>query len=286
MFLARITPLRVVTRGFSTSIVARMTTDYQNIQVSLPEPGVALIRLNRPKALNALSNAMFADINAALAELAADKSVGAVVFTGSGKKAFAAGADIKEMKDQTFDDVYGGDMLSRWTKLYEFRKPTLAAVNGYALGGGCELSMMCDIVYASPTATFGLPEITLGVIPGAGGTQRLTRAIGKSRAMELILTGKTFSAQEAEQWGLVSKVVGDGEDEVVTEAVKTAALIANKGRLAVLAAKESVKAADELSLSQGIQLEKRIFHSLFATPDQKEGMTAFVEKRKPRWAHL
>jgi len=259
--------------------------EYQNIQVSTPETGVALIRLNRPKALNALSNALMADVNAALSELAADTSIGAVVFTGNGPKAFAAGADIKEMQNQTFSDVYGGDMLSRWTKLYEFRKPTIAAVNGYALGGGCEMSLMCDIIYASPKAVFGLPEITLGVIPGAGGTQRLTRAIGKSRAMELILTGKTFSAQEAEKWGVVSKVVGDGEDEVVHEAVKTAAAIANKGRLAVLAAKESIKGADELSLSQGIQLEKRIFHSLFATPDQKEGMTAFVEKRKPKWAH-
>ncbi|KAK4050821.1 Enoyl-CoA hydratase [Microbotryomycetes sp. JL201] len=256
--------------------------EYQNILVSSPAPGVSLITLNRPKALNALSSPLFHELNAALTKLSTDDSVGAVVLTGS-EKAFAAGADIKEMKDKEFAEVYKGDFLAHWTEMTRFRKPIVAAVSGYALGGGCELAMMCDIILASPTAVFGQPEINLGVIPGAGGTQRLTHAIGKSRAMEIVLTGKNFSGQEAAEWGLVSRVVQDGS--VVDEAVKVATQIAKKGRIAVQAAKEGVNAAYELSLNEGLHMERRLFHQLFATNDQKIGMRAFAEKKKAEWTH-
>ncbi|GAA6013626.1 hypothetical protein JCM10207_004795 [Rhodosporidiobolus poonsookiae] len=258
--------------------------EYTSILLSSPAPGVSLITLNRPKALNALNSTLFHELNSALATLSTDDSVGAVVLTGS-DKAFAAGADIKEMKDKQFAEVYKGDFLAHWTELSRFRKPIVAAVSGYALGGGCELAMMCDIILASPTAVFGQPEINLGVIPGAGGTQRLTHAIGKSRAMELVLTGRNFTAQEASDWGLVSRVVEEGEGKVVEEAVKVAGKIASKGQLAVQAAKEGVNSAYELSLAQGLHLERRLFHQLFATNDQKEGMTAFAEKKKPTWTH-
>ncbi|KAM0790820.1 putative enoyl-CoA hydratase, mitochondrial [Microbotryomycetes sp. NB124-2] len=267
---------------YSSTSSQSSTGEYQNILVSSPAPGVSQITLNRPKALNALSSPLFHELNAALSKLSSDDSVGAVVLTGS-DKAFAAGADIKEMKDKEFAEVYKGDFLAHWTEMTKFRKPIVAAVSGYALGGGCELAMMCDIILASPTAVFGQPEINLGVIPGAGGTQRLTHAIGKSRAMEIVLTGKNFTGQEAAEWGLVSRVVQDGS--VVDEAVKVASQIAKKGRIAVQAAKEGVNAAYELSLQEGLHIERRLFHQLFATNDQKIGMRAFAEKKKPEWTH-
>lgn len=264
--------------------MSSQSSSYTHIIASRPEPNVALITLNRPKALNALSTPLMLEINRALDEAENDVDVGAVVLTGS-ERAFAAGADIKEMKDKEFAEVYKSDFLHNWTRVTQMRKPVIAAVSGYALGGGCELAMMCDIILASPTAKFGQPEINLGIIPAAGGTQRLTRAIGKSRAMELVLTGRNFSAQEAEQWGLVSRIVGEGEGEVLKEAVKLASTISSKGRIAVQAAKEAVNSAYELSLKEGLRLERRLFHPLFATNDQKEGMGAFAEKRKPTFTH-
>lgn len=257
---------------------------YDYILVSKPADGVGLITLNRPKALNALSSPLFAELNKAASEMDADDAIGAIVLTGS-ERAFAAGADIKEMKDKTFSDVYSNKFLENWGELARLRKPTIAAVSGYALGGGCELALMCDIILASPTAVFGQPEINLGVIPGGGGTQRLIHAIGKSRTMELVLTGRTFSAVEAESWGLVSQVVPEGEGQVVDEAVKMASTIASKGKLAVQAGKEAVNAAYEMTLAEGLRFERRLFHGLFATQDQKEGMSAFAEKRKPTWSH-
>ncbi|KAL4247761.1 enoyl-CoA hydratase/isomerase family protein [Abortiporus biennis] len=257
---------------------------YEHILVSRPAHGVGLITLNRPKALNALNSPLFEELNKAAEELDNDHSIGALVLTGS-DRAFAAGADIKEMKDKTYSDVFGNRFLESWTKIQNLRKPIIAAVSGYALGGGCELALMCDIILASPTATFGQPEINLGVIPGGGGTQRLIRSIGKSRTMELVLTGRNFSAVEAESWGIVSKVVGEGEGQVVKEAVQLAEKIAGKGRLAVQAGKEAVNAAYELTLAEGLNFERRLFHGLFATHDQKEGMSAFAEKRKAKFTH-
>ncbi|KAL1734671.1 ClpP/crotonase-like domain-containing protein [Schizophyllum commune] len=262
-----------------------MSTQYELILTSRPEPAVELITLNRPKALNALSTPLFLELGKALAAADADEQVGAIVLAGS-EKAFAAGADIKEMKDKTFSDVYKNNYLANWqSALTTIRKPIIAAVSGYALGGGCELALMCDIILASPTAKFGQPEINLGVIPGGGGSQRLTRAIGKSRAMELVLTGRQINAQEAAQWGLVSRVVAEGEGEVVKEAVKVANEIAGKGQVAVQAAKEVVNAAYELNLAEGLRFERRTFQGLFATNDQKEGMAAFAEKRKANFTH-
>ncbi|KAF8608766.1 putative enoyl-CoA hydratase precursor, mitochondrial [Ceratobasidium sp. AG-I] len=258
-----------------------LSKEYQNLLVSRPHPNVALITLNRPKALNALSSPLFEEFNQVLESVEKDDEVGALVVTGS-EKAFAAGADIKEMKDKEFTDVYKNNFLSDWTKITSFRKPVIAAVSGFALGGGCELAMMCDIILASPTARFGQPEIKLGVIPGAGGSQRMTHAIGKSRTMELVLTGRMINAQEAEKWGLVSRVV---EGDVVKEAVEMASTIAGMSRVAVQAGKESVNAAYELSLKDGLHFERRLFQSLFATRDQKEGMSAFAEKRDPKWTH-
>ncbi|EPQ57479.1 enoyl-CoA hydratase [Gloeophyllum trabeum ATCC 11539] len=260
------------------------TKQYNNILTSKPETGVGLITLNRPKALNALSSPLMLELNEALAEFDADDSVGAIVLTGS-ERAFAAGADIKEMKDKEFSDVYKNRFLENWTAMTKIRKPVIAAVSGYALGGGCELALMCDIILASPTAVFGQPEINLGVIPGGGGTQRLALAIGKSRTMELVLTGRNFTAQEAEKWGVVSKVVGEGEGQVVKEAVEMGKLIASKGQIAVQAGKEAVNAAYELTLAEGLRFERRLFHGLFATKDQKEGMAAFAEKRKANFTH-
>ncbi|PWN27762.1 putative enoyl-CoA hydratase precursor, mitochondrial [Jaminaea rosea] len=257
------------------------TQTYQNILVSRPDPSVTLITLNRPKALNALNSALFHELNAAAKEADEDDAVGAIVLTGS-DKAFAAGADIKEMKDKEFARAYKENFLGHWTELTRVKKPIIAAVSGYALGGGAELAMMCDIILASGTANFGQPEINLGVIPGAGGTQRLTRALGKSLSMELNLTGRNLSAQEAAQHGLVSRVV---EGNVVDEAVKVAVTIAKKGRVASQAAKEAVNAAFELPLNEGLRIERRLFQSMFATKDQKEGMAAFAEKRKPNWSH-
>ncbi|KAF8348168.1 enoyl-CoA hydratase [Amanita rubescens] len=256
---------------------------YNYILTSRPEPSVTLITLNRPKALNALSSPLFKELNQALADADNDSSVGAIVLTGS-EKAFAAGADIKEMKDKEFADVYKTDFLEEWTRLSRIRKPIIAAVSGYALGGGCELALMCDIILASGTAKFGQPEINLGVIPGGGGSQRLAQTIGKSRTMELVLTGRMITAQEADKWGLVSRVV-EGEGEVVKEAVSVAKEIASKSQIATQAGKEVVNTAYELSLAEGLRYERRIFHSLFATKDQKEGMSAFAEKRTPNFTN-
>ncbi|KIM45091.1 hypothetical protein M413DRAFT_441755 [Hebeloma cylindrosporum] len=246
---------------------------YEYIVVSRPEPSVLLVTLNRPKFLNALSSPLFKELNHALEAADKDDSVGAMVLTGS-ERAFAAGADIKEMKDKTY-----------WGQINNLRKPLIAAVSGYALGGGCELALMCDIILASPTAKFGQPEINLGVIPGGGGSQRLIHAIGKSRTMELVLTGRNISAQEAAQWGMISRIVGEGEGEVVKEAVKMAKEIASKSQLAVQAGKEVVNAAYEMTLAEGLRFERRIFHGLFATNDQKEGMAAFAEKRNANFTH-
>ncbi|KAG6334047.1 hypothetical protein ID866_5035 [Astraeus odoratus] len=256
---------------------------YENILVSRPGPGVALITLNRLKALNALNAAHFNDISSALKEVDEDPSIGAIVMTGS-DKAFAAGADIKEMKDKTFAETYMSNFLANWEVVSKLRKPVIAAVSGYALGGGLELALQADILLAAPSAKLGQPEVNLGVIPGGGGTQRLARLIGKSRTMEMVLTGRIVDAEEAERWGLVNRVVRE-EGGVVEAAVQMATEIANKGQVAVAAGKEAVNAAFDLSLAEGLRLERRLFHSLFATRDQKEGMAAFAEKRKPEWTH-
>jgi len=277
-------PSLLYIRTMTSKVEEEANQQYEYILVSKPAHGVGLITLNRPKALNALSSPLFAELNKAVAEFDADSDVGALVLTGS-DRAFAAGADIKEMKDKTYSEAYGSNFLESWTDITKARKPIIAAVSGYALGGGCELALMCDIILASPTAVFGQPEINLGVIPGGGGTQRLIRAIGKSRTMELTLTGRNFSAAEAETWGVVSRVVAEGEGEVVKEAVKMAETIAKKGKLAVQAGKEAVNAAYELTLAEGLRFERRLFHGLFATHDQKEGMSAFAEKRKAHFTH-
>ena len=248
---------------------------YANILVET-HGRVGLIRLNRPQALNALNGALIADLNQALEGFESDPAIGAMVLTGS-EKAFAAGADIKEMQDRTFADVFLGDFIARWEDVSRTRKPIIAAVAGFALGGGCEMAMMCDFILAADTAKFGQPEIKLGVIPGAGGTQRLTRFVGKSKAMEMVLTGRMMDAAEAERAGLVSRVVPAAA--LIEEAQKTAAAIAALSAPAVYAAKECVNRAYETTLAEGARFERRAFHALFATDDQKEGMRAFVEKR-------
>jgi len=254
---------------------------YQNIIVETRGP-VGLITFNRPKALNALNNDLISELAQALDAFEADDSVGAIVLTGS-EKAFAAGADIKEMKDKTFVEAFLGNFISKWERLSTCRKPTIAAVAGYALGGGCEMALMCDFILAADNAKFGQPEITLGVIPGAGGTQRLTRLVGKSKAMEMCLTGRMMDAAEAERSGLASRVVPVAE--LVEEAVKTATAIAKMSRVSVLMAKEAVNRAYETTLAEGIRFERRLFHALFATADQKEGMAAFSEKRQPNFTN-
>jgi enoyl-CoA hydratase len=242
---------------------------------------VGLITLNRPQALNALSASLIRDLGAALDELEADGAIGAIVITGS-DKAFAAGADIKEMADRSYMDVYLSDFITKgWERVGTCRKPVVAAVAGYALGGGCEIAMMCDTIIAADTAKFGQPEITIGTIPGSGGTQRLTRAVGKAKAMEMCLTGRMMDAAEAERSGLVSRIVPAAE--LVDEALKVAGKIAAMSRPAVLMAKEAVNRAHETTLAEGIRFERRLFHSTFATEDQKEGMAAFIEKRKPAY---
>jgi enoyl-CoA hydratase len=238
--------------------------------------GVTLVTLNRPSALNALNNQVLGELVAAMRVYDADPSQGCAVLTGS-EKAFAAGADIKEMQPQGFGDMYGDDYFAGWELFTRTRKPVIAAVAGFALGGGCELAMMCDFILAADTAKFGQPEIKLGVAPGMGGSQRLTHAIGKAKAMEMCLTGRMMDAAEAERAGLVSRIVPAAE--LVDEAVKVATQIAGMAPLAVKACKEMVDAAFETPLSQGIRFERRLFHGLFGTEDQKEGMTAFVEKR-------
>lgn len=241
---------------------------------------VGLITLNRPKALNALNATLIAELGRALEAFESDEAVGAVVIAGS-EKAFAAGADIREMAEKSFADVYLADLGGAWARVVACRKPRIAAVSGYALGGGAELAQMCDIVIASETAKFGQPEITLGIIPGFGGTQRLTRAVGKAKAMDLILTGRMMDASEAERCGLVSRVVAP--ERLMDEAIEAAEKIAGFSRIAVLAAKEAVDVAQEAGLAEGMRFERRTFQSLFATEDQSEGMAAFVEKRKPQF---
>ncbi|TDK35356.1 enoyl-CoA hydratase [Rhizobium deserti] len=243
---------------------------------------VALVTLNRPKALNALNSTVMAELADALAGFGKDETVGAIVLTGC-EKAFAAGADIKEMQGIDFVDAYLGDFIFGWEAIASVRKPMIAAVSGFALGGGCELAMMCDVIIASETAKFGQPEITLGVIPGMGGSQRLTRAIGKAKAMDLVLTGRMMDAAEAERAGLVSRIVP--AERLMDEALEAAAKIAAFPRAAVLMAKEAVNRSFEATLSEGLRFERRLFHSLFATADQKEGMAAFIEKRKPEFSN-
>lgn len=252
---------------------------YQNIVIST-KGKVGVLTLNRPKQLNALSDELMFEINAALKAFQNDEDVGAVVITGEGK-AFAAGADIREMEKMNFVQCYKKDMLAHWADISNIRKPIIAAVNGFALGGGCELAMLCDIIIASENAVFGQPEVKLGTIPGGGGTQRLLRAVGKSKAMEIILTGQNITAAEAEKFGLVSRVVPAGQ--VLEEAIKVASTIAAHSQPIIAMAKEAVNAAEELSLSQGLRLERRMFHSTFGMFDQKEGMNAFIEKRVPQW---
>ncbi|MGD1925359.1 MAG: enoyl-CoA hydratase [Paracoccaceae bacterium] len=245
---------------------------------------VGLIRFDRPKALNALNTQLLNELASALEKFDADDRIGAIVLTGN-EKAYAAGADITEMQPKSFVDVFKENMFgSQMQTIENTRKPIIAAVAGYALGGGCELAMACDFILAADTAKFGQPEINLGVIPGIGGTQRLTRFVGKSKAMEMNLTGRMMDADEAERSGLVSRVVP--ADNLVDEAVKTAAKIAEKSPLAVMAAKEAVNRSYETTLAEGIRYERRIFNALFATQDQKEGMAAFVEKRSAKFKGL
>jgi len=251
---------------------------YENILVET-HGKVGLITLNRPKALNALNDALMDELGTALKAFDADEGIGAIVIRGS-EKAFAAGADIGMMASYTFMDVYKGDYITRnWETIRTIRKPIIAAVAGFALGGGCELAMMCDMIFAADTAKFGQPEIKLGVIPGAGGTQRLPRAVSKSKAMDLCLTARMMGAEEAERAGLVSRVIPAAD--LLNETLAAAATICEFSLPAVMMAKESVNRAYETTLAEGVHFERRMFHSLFATEDQKEGMAAFVEKRKP-----
>jgi enoyl-CoA hydratase len=258
------------------------------VRLDLPAPtatgsaaSVALVTLDRPEVLNALSFDLLDELAAVLDRLDADPDCRAIVLTGSGSRAFAAGADIRELARQTSVSLLVDDRFAVWDRIGAIRTPLIAAVRGFALGGGCELAMSCDIIVAAEDASFGQPEINLGVMPGAGGTQRMTRAIGKARAMDLILTGRTISAVEAERMGLVSRVVAP--DQTLDTAIELASRIAGQAPVAVLAAKEAIKQADELPLSAGLQHERRAFYLLFASEDQGEGMAAFVEKRPPQW---
>jgi enoyl-CoA hydratase len=250
---------------------------YQNIIVET-RGSVGLVTLNRPQALNALNEALIAELNAALEAFEGDPSVGCTVLTGS-EKAFAAGADVKEMAEKTYVEAYLARFLDGWTRIAETRKPIIAAVSGFCLGGGLELAMMCDFIIATETAKFALPEITLGIMPGAGGTQRLPRFIGKAKAMDLILTGRMMDAAEAERAGLVARVVPT--EKLLEEALAAAAKIAGYSHPIVMMAKETVNRAQETSLAEGARFERRLFLSMFSTEDQKEGMKAFIEKRKP-----
>jgi len=255
--------------------------NYQNIIVET-HGRAGLIRLNRPKVLNALNETLAQEMARALALFDADDAIGAIVITGN-DKAFAAGADIKEMSELSFGDVFGQDFFAPWAKLAAVRTPLIAAVAGYALGGGCELAMMCDVLIAADTAKFGQPEIKLGVLPGMGGSQRLTRAIGKAKAMDLILTGRTIDAEEADRSGLGSRV--GAADELIREAKSVATTISQMSLSASRMAKEAVNRAFETTLSEGLLYERRLFHSAFATADQTEGMNAFSEKRPPNFTH-
>jgi enoyl-CoA hydratase len=243
---------------------------------------VGVVRLNRPQVLNALNARLVSEVIHAAESLNADAGIGCIVLTGS-DKAFAAGADIKEMADKSFMEAFLGDFASDWDRFVRLRKPIVAAVAGYALGGGCEIAMMCDLIIAADTAKFGQPEIKLGVIPGIGGTQRLARAVGKAKAMDLILTGRMMDAAEAERSGLVARVVP--ADKLMEETMKLAETIASMSLPAAMVAKESVNRAFESSLAEGVRFERRVFHALFGTQDQKEGMAAFVDKRPAKFAN-
>jgi enoyl-CoA hydratase len=256
---------------------------YELIDVRTEAGKVGIIQLNRPKQLNALNGDLMDEMGAALKAFDADPAIGCMIVTGS-EKAFAAGADIGAMASYTFADAYGQDYITRnWETIRSIRKPVIAAVSGFALGGGCELAMMCDFIIAADNAKFGQPEIKLGIIPGAGGTQRLPRAVGKSKAMDMCLTARMMDATEAERAGLVSRVVP--LDKLMEEALGAALLIADMPRMAAIAAKESVNRAFESGLSDGVMFERRLFHALFSTADQKEGMDAFVNKRKPQFTN-
>ena len=259
---------------------------YQTILTSTQGPDgrqAGIVTLNRPKQLNALSDQLMDELASALKAFDADQSIGCIILTGS-EKAFAAGADIDAMAQYGFADVYKQDFITRnWEQIRSTRKPVIAAVSGFALGGGCELAMMCDFIIAADNAKFGQPEIRLGIIPGAGGTQRLPRAVGKAKAMDMALTGRMMDATEAERAGLVSRVVP--ADKLMDEALAAALTICSYGQIAVMAAKEAVNRAFESSLSDGVMFERRLFHATFATQDQKEGMDAFVNKRKPVFTH-
>ena len=257
-------------------------TAYQNIKTET-KGRVGIIRLDRPKALNALCAELVRELGQALDAFESDPGIGCMVLTGS-DKAFAAGADIKEMKDQTYQDVFLKDFITvGWEKVSQVRKPIIAAVAGYALGGGCEMAMMCDFIIAADTARFGQPEITLGTIPGAGGTQRLPRFVGKSKAMDLVLTGRMMDAAEAERCGLVSRVVPLAD--LMNDAIATAEKIAAMSLPATMVAKEAVNRAFETTLSEGVRFERRTFHATFGFDDRAEGMAAFADKRKPAWKH-
>jgi len=253
---------------------------YQDIIVER-KGRVGIVTFNRPKALNALCDSLVAELGTAFNDLESDEGIAVIIVTGS-EKAFAAGADIKEMKDRTFIDVYTADFITRgWERIAQCRKPVIAAVAGFALGGGCEMAMMCDIILAAENAKFGQPEITIGVIPGAGGTQRLTRAIGKSKAMEMCLTGRMMDAAEAERSGLVARVVPTAQ--LMEEALKLAERIAGMSAPIAMMVKECVNRAHDTTLTEGLRVERRLFHAAFGTEDQKEGMAAFVEKRAPNF---
>ncbi|KAK8076418.1 ClpP/crotonase [Apiospora phragmitis] len=257
---------------------------YEYVHVSEPRPGVGQVTLHRPKALNALCTPLITELNQALTDFQSSDTVSAIVLTGS-EKAFAAGADIKEMAPLTFAGAYTSAFIESWSDLTtRIKKPVVAAVSGHALGGGCELAMMCDILYCTEAANFGQPEIKLGTVPGAGGSQRLTRALGKSKAMELILTGRSFSGADAEKWGLAARTF-KSYDELMEGALKTAETIAGHSRVAVQAGKEVVNKSQELGLRDGVEFERRVFHSLFGSQDQKIGMKAFAEKKKPEWTN-
>lgn len=275
------------TRGIVQNLRFASTVDipkYEFVEASLvgEKKNVGLVRLNRPKALNALCNALVSDLAQAVKLFDKTPGVGAIVLTGN-EKAFAAGADIREMKDTSFASNVTEGLLQEWLEISKCSKPVIAAVNGYALGGGCELAMMCDIIYAGDKARFGQPEVNIGTIPGAGGTQRIARSCGKSKAMEICLTGNHFTAEEAERMGLVSKVFP--ADKLLDEAVKLGEKIAAQSPLIVALCKESVNKAFETSLAEGLNFERRIFHATFSTNDQKEGMQAFVEKRAPKFTN-
>lgn len=283
----------LIKRAFTTTLKRAIATRYNSTSISYNEPlvlseikgvkkNVTLITLNRRKALNALCDQLMSELTLTIEEAEKNNDIGALVLTGS-HKAFAAGADIKEMQNKQFADNFKRNFLSTWDRVSECSKPIIAAVNGYALGGGCELAMMCDIIYAGDNAKFGQPEITIGTIPGAGGTQRLTKAIGKSRAMEMCLSGVPIDAQQAAAWGLVSKVFP--ADKTVDEAIQLAEKIASHSQLIVGLCKESVLYSFETPLKQGLRSEKRFFQMTFGTKDQKEGMTAFVEKRPAEFSN-